>query len=188
MDKIEIGFDFSVPMPVVLVGTQVKGKVNFMTVAWCTRANSDPPMIVCGINRMNYTPEGIVENGTFSVNLPSASLVEKTDYCGLVSGERVDKTEVFEVFHGILDNAPMIRACPVTLECRLVHTLELPTNFLFVGEICGAYADAHIIKDNRPDFEAIDPLILTMPDNTYHHLGSTVGEAWNTGKGLIKRT
>jgi len=39
-----------------------------------------------------------------------------------------------------------------------------------------------------PGFEAIDPLILTMPDNTYRHLGSIAGTAWSAGKKLMKRT
>jgi hypothetical protein len=32
MDKIPVTPDFFIPMPVVLVGTQVTGKANFMTV------------------------------------------------------------------------------------------------------------------------------------------------------------
>ena len=115
-------------MPVVLVGTQVEGKANFMTVGWCARANANPPMIVCGIGNHHYTPKGIAETKTFSVNIPSSDLLEKTDYCGLVSGEKTDKSQVFDVFYGSLKTAPMIRECPVTLECRLVQTVPLPTN------------------------------------------------------------
>jgi len=31
MDKMQIGNNFFIPMPVVLVGTQVSGKANFLT-------------------------------------------------------------------------------------------------------------------------------------------------------------
>ena len=86
MDKIPIGQNFFIPMPVVLVGTQVAGKANFMTVGWCARANANPPMIACGIGNHHYTSEGIDETRTFSVNIPPSALLEKTDYCGLVSG------------------------------------------------------------------------------------------------------
>ena len=71
MGKIQIGNNFFIPMPVVLVGTQVSGKANFMTVGWCSRANANPPMIVCGIGNHHYTPKGIAEAKTFSVNIPS---------------------------------------------------------------------------------------------------------------------
>ena len=95
-----LGHNFFIPMPVVLVGTQVMGKDNFMTVGWCARANANPPMIACGIGNHHYTPKGIMENKTFSVNIPSSDLIEKTDYCGIVSGEKTDKSKVFEVFYG----------------------------------------------------------------------------------------
>ena len=141
MDKFPVSPDFFIPMPVVLVGTQVTGKANFMTVGWCSRANANPPIISCGINKVHFTPEGIRENRTFSVNIPSLSLLEKTDYCGLVSGANTDKSKVFEVFYGTLKTAPMISECPLTMECRLVQAIDLPTNTLFIGEIVGAFAD-----------------------------------------------
>jgi flavin reductase (DIM6/NTAB) family NADH-FMN oxidoreductase RutF len=187
MEKQQIGNNFFIPMPVVLVGTQVRGKDNFMTVGWCARANANPPMIMCGIGNHHYTPKGIMETKTFSVNIPSSGLLEKTDYCGLVSGEMTDKSKVFEVFYGSLKTAPMVRNCPVSLECRLVQTVPLPTNSLYIGEIAGAYADGRVIKDNKPDFPEIDPLFLTMPDNRYWTLGKYAGDAWSAGKKLMER-
>jgi flavin reductase (DIM6/NTAB) family NADH-FMN oxidoreductase RutF len=186
MDKISIGTNFFIPMPVVLVGTQVEGKANFMAVGWCTRANANPPMIACGIGNHHYTPKGITQTGTFSVNIPSGDLLEKTDYCGLVSGAKVDKSQVFSVFYGNLKTAPMIRECPVTLECRLVQSIPLPTNTLYIGEIEGAWADPSVMKDGKPDFPSMGPLILTMPDNTYRTLGSEAGKAWSAGMKLKK--
>ena len=186
MDKEQIGQNFFIPMPVVLVGTQVSGKTNFMTVGWCSRANASPPMIVCGIGNHHHTTKGIAETKTFSVNIPSSNLIEKTDYCGIVSGEKTDKSRVFDVFYGSLKTAPMIRECPVSLECRLVQAVLLPTNTLFIGEIAGAYADGRMIKGGKPDFPKIDPLFLTMPDNRYWTLGKNVGDAWCAGKNLMR--
>jgi flavin reductase (DIM6/NTAB) family NADH-FMN oxidoreductase RutF len=187
MDKIPVGPNFFIPMPVVLVGTQVAGKANFMTVGWCARANANPPMIACGIGNQHYTSKGIAESKTFSVNIPSSGMLEKTDYCGLVSGEKTDKSKVFEVFYGSLKTAPMIRECPVSLECRLVQIVPLPTNSLYIGEIVGVYADGNVLKDAKPDFPEIDPLFLTMPDNRYWTLGKHAGDAWSAGKKLIQR-
>ena len=68
----------------------------------------------------HYTTKGIVENGTYSVNVPSTRLLSLADYCGLVSGHRVDKSRLFETFYGELGTAPMAAECPVNLECRVV--------------------------------------------------------------------
>jgi flavin reductase (DIM6/NTAB) family NADH-FMN oxidoreductase RutF len=187
MEKQQIGNNFFIPMPVVLVGTQVDGKDNFMAVGWCARVNGTPPMIACGIHNSHYTLQGIAETKIFSVNIPSSGLLEKTDYCGLVSGQKTDKSKVFDVFYGSLKKAPMIRECPVTLECRLVQIVSLPTHNLCIGEIVGAYADGTVIKDWKPDFPEIDPLFLTMPDNRYWTLGKYAGDAWSAGKKLIQR-
>jgi len=173
-------------MPVVLLGTQVTGKDNFMAVGWCARANGNPPMILCAIANQHYTTKGIAETKTFSVNIPTVDMLEKTDYCGIVSGEKIDKSHVFDVFYGSLKTAPMIKECPVTLECRLAQTVLLPTHSVFIGEIVGAYADGKVMKDGKPDFMAIDPLFLTMPDNRYWTLGNYAGDAWSVGKKLIK--
>jgi flavin reductase (DIM6/NTAB) family NADH-FMN oxidoreductase RutF len=187
MEKQKIQNNFFIPMPVVLVGTQVNGKDNFMTVGWCARANANPPMILCGIGNHHFTSLGIAETKTFSVNIPSSDLLEKTDYCGLVSGEKSDKSHIFNTFYGSLKTAPMIKECPVSLECRLVQTNPLPTNTLFIGEITGAYADGRVMKDGKPDFPEIDPLFLTMPDNRYWTLGKYAGDAWSAGKKLIQQ-
>lgn len=187
MDKIAITTNISLPMPVVLIGTQAGGKPNFMPAGWCTRANATPPMIACGINKVHHTAQGISECRTFSVNIPPVSLMEKTDYCGLVSGDTVDKSGIFSVCYGKLGTAPMIRECPVTMECMLVTAIELPTNILFIGEITGAYADPAVVRKGCADASAIDPLILTMPDNTYRTLGKVAGKAWNAGLALKRR-
>jgi flavin reductase (DIM6/NTAB) family NADH-FMN oxidoreductase RutF len=186
MDKVAISPNFFIPMPVVLIGTRVADKANFMTAGWCSRVNANPPMIAGCINKVHHTVLGIQENRTFSVNIPSSSQLEKTDYCGLVSGVNVDKSEVFGVCYGKLRTAPMIRECPVSMECMLVTAIELPTNDIFIGEITGAYADMGVIKGGTPDFTAIDPLILTMPDNTYWTLGKKAGRAWHAGLELKK--
>jgi flavin reductase (DIM6/NTAB) family NADH-FMN oxidoreductase RutF len=187
MEKIQIQTNFFIPMPVVLVGTRAEGKANFMAVGWCARVNGNPPMIACGIAKNHYTPKGMEESKTFSVNIPSSDLLEKTDYCGLVSGAKTDKSAVFDVFYGSLETAPMIKECPVCLECRLARTVDLPTHYLYIGEIVGAYADERVLKDGKPDFPAIDLLFLTMPDNRYWSLGKCAGDAWSAGKTLMQK-
>jgi len=184
MDKISIGTNFFIPMPVVLVGTQVNGKANFMAVGWCTRANANPPMLVCGIGNHHYTPKGITRTGTFSVNIPSRNLLGKTDYCGLVSGAKVDKSEVFSVFYGNLETAPMIRECPLCMECKLIQAVDLPSNTLFIGQIMGVYTEEKYLTDGKPDILKINPFTLTMPDNQYWKVGQNSGKAWGIGKNI----
>ena len=125
------------PMPVLIIGANVDGKPNFMTLAWGGIANGEPPMISVAIRHQRYTLKGIRQNLTFSVNIPSTNLVKETDYCGSISGSKVNKVEAcqFNVFYGKLDNAPLIEQCPINLECRVVHILDLGSHSLIVGRI-----------------------------------------------------
>jgi flavin reductase (DIM6/NTAB) family NADH-FMN oxidoreductase RutF len=166
-------------MPVVLVGTRLGSRANFMAVGWCCRANLAPPMLCCGIHRAHATPAGIRSTGTFSVNVPSAAQVVETDYCGLVSGAAVDKCGGFEVVYGELGTAPMVADCPVAMECRVVEIVSLPSHDLAIGEIVAAYADPAVVEDGRLEIASADPLLLTMPDNTYRSLGPERGRAWS---------
>jgi flavin reductase (DIM6/NTAB) family NADH-FMN oxidoreductase RutF len=185
MAKIKIApGQFSPPMPVALVGTLVDGIPNFMTAGWLCRVNFQPPLLAIAIGTSHYTPAGIMHNRTFSVCIPDFEMVEKTDYCGLVSGRRVNKSGVFNVFYGELETAPMIVECPLCVECTLQNVVDNSTNHLFIGEIVAAHAEERFLTNGQPDFGKIRPLILTMPENAYWALGERVGTAWDAGKGL----
>ena len=171
------------PMPCVLVGANVQGKPNYLTVAYCGIVQHQPPMLAITLNKRHYTNAGIVENGTFSVNIPSASMVEVTDYCGLVSGRQHDKSALFDTFYGMLGTAPMIRACPLSLECKLREQLDVGgTNDIFIGEIIEVYADERVLTNGVPDIRKIDPIIFSMYDNNYWRIGPHLARAWSVGK------
>jgi flavin reductase (DIM6/NTAB) family NADH-FMN oxidoreductase RutF len=185
MEKIKIDSNaFIYPMPVVLVGATVENRANFMAVAWVSRVNARPPMIGVALGKHHYTNVGIHENRSFSVNIPGMDLIEKVDYCGLVSGKNNDKSQLFDIFYGELPHTPMIRECPICMECRLVNPVDLPTNTLFIGQIIGAYAEERFLSDGKPDVRKMNPFSLTMPDNNYWGVGNAVGKAWSIGKNL----
>jgi flavin reductase (DIM6/NTAB) family NADH-FMN oxidoreductase RutF len=188
MARIEVSTEsICYPMPCSLVGTKVAGKPTFLTVAWFSMVNPKPPYIMISLGKTHYSNPGIIENGTFSVNIPSVSMVEATDYCGMVSGKKYDKSGVFKVFYGKLGSAPMIEGCPYSLECKLVKTIEMPAEDMYVGEIVAAYSDDRFLTGGAPDLAKMQPFILSMADHRYLGLGAEVGKAWEVGKKLIAK-
>jgi len=184
MEKIKIDSNaFVYPMPMVIVGAVVDGKPNFMAVAWVARANFKPPMIMVALGD-HFTNTGIDANGAFSVNVPDVALMEKTDYCGIVSGRKVDKSKLFDVFYGSLAGAPLIRECPVCMACRLHQAVKLPFDTLYIGDIVEVYTEERFLTDGKPDVKKINPFTLTMPDNHYWRVGEMAGRAWSAGKKL----
>lgn len=175
------------PMPALLVGANVDDKPNFMTVAWGGIANGEPPMISVAIRHQRYTLKGIKQNMTFSVNVPSTDMVSETDYCGIISGAKFNKAQVcrFKVFYGRLDKAPLIEQCPVNLECKVVHILDLGSHSLVIGQIEETHVSDNCLTDDKPDVSKIKPFIYTTsPANQYQTLGKVIAKAFNIGKEL----
>jgi flavin reductase (DIM6/NTAB) family NADH-FMN oxidoreductase RutF len=184
MEKIKIDSNaFVYPMPMTIVGAVVDGKPNFMAAAWVTRVNFKPPMIMVALGD-HYTNQGIDANGAFSVNVPDVALLEKTDYCGIVSGRKVDKSQLFDVFYGSLPGAPLIGECPLSMACRLNQAVKLPFDTLYIGDIVEVYTEERFLTDGKPDIQKLNPFTLTMPDNRYWRVGEMAGRAWGEGKKL----
>lgn len=132
----------------------------------------------------HHTNKGIAENKEFSINIPDVSLIEKTDYCGLVSGSKTDKSELFKVFYGDLGKSPLIEECPVCMSCAVYDAVKLPSNTLFIGEPKEVFTEEKYMTDNLLDINKVNPFTLTMPDNHYWSVGKSLGKAWSIGKNL----
>jgi flavin reductase (DIM6/NTAB) family NADH-FMN oxidoreductase RutF len=182
MSKITIEKNlFCLPWTQTLLGTHVNGKVNFMALDWLTRVNYQPAMLGICVNKAHASNAAIRETNEFSVNIPSVDMVGVTDYCGIVSGRKVDKSKLFDVFYGDLKSAPLIIDCPLNIECRLVQSVDLPSNTFFIGEIVNIYSEEKYIDNGKPDVRKIRPFLLTMPDNQFWAVGEQVGNAWKDG-------
>ncbi len=172
------------PTPTTLVGASVGGKPNFITIAHIGIMTLNH--ISLGIAKAHYTNAGIKENKTFSVCLPSENLVKETDYCGIMTGKNTDKAALFDVFYGELETAPMIRECPVCMECKLAGIVDFPHHDVFVGEVIQTHADESVLSDGKIDIARLKPLLFDMSSKKYWALGGEVAKCWSIGK-EIKR-
>lgn len=189
MSKTKIGPSTLIyPMPTLLVGAEVDGKPNFLAIAWAGIAAGEPPMISVALRPQRYTLKGIKQNGTFSVNVPSIDLVKEADYCGVRSGANVDKVAAcnFKVFYGKVEKAPLIEQCPVNLECRVAHMLELGSHYLIVGRIEETHVSDDCLTDGHPDVDKIRPFIFVSPPRHYQAFGEVIAKAFSVGLELEK--
>ena len=126
---------------------------------------------------------------TFSVNTPSPDLLKETDYCGLVSGRDADKAAVcgFEVFYGELETAPLIEQCPLNLECRVVHMLNLGMHCLVIGQVEGSHISEEYLTDGKPDIDRINPVVFCKESAAYFSVGDFIGKAFGVGRELKEK-
>lgn len=189
-NKISLG-GYIYPVPVVLVGANVKGKPNFNAIGWVSALEFTPPLISISSNQIHHNNVGIKENKTFSVNIPSEDMAKITDYCGLMSGRKTDKSVIFDVFYGELETAPMINEAPINMECKVIHIVDTTKianaqhgHDIFIGEVVQAYCEEKYLTNGVPDITKIKPITLgTVEKNKlfYWGLGKQLGRAFKIG-------
>ena len=152
MNKVKTGWKLPIlPLPVCILGAHVNGKPNFNTIVWFNMLHDNPPLIGIAMAKRHYTNQGIKQNRSFSVNIPTCDMVVVTDYCGLHSGLKVDKSKEFK------------------------------NTDLFIGEIVEIYSDEKYIKHNKPNVKKLDSFIFLMPNGPYWKIGDYLAEAYEVG-------
>lgn len=181
---------FLYPMPAILVGTyDAQGRPNVMTAAWAGIAASEPLSLAVSIRPMRWTHDAILQRKGFTVGIPSEAMAVETDYVGIVSGRRADKTARagFDMVRAEKVDAPYVAQCPVILECSLSQSFDMGSHTMMVGVIVDVKADpASLNKDGVPDPALFKPLLFDSATHAYYGMGRLVGEAFSIGKKLIR--
>ena len=179
------------PIPIILAGALVKGKPNFETLGDVGIMGIKPPIVYISSGQDHYTNQGILENGTFSINFPPTKLLTITDYCGTVSGHDVDKSQLFNVFFGELETAPMIQECPVNIECKVIKEFSIQHRQIFIGDVVQSYVNEDFLIESEGrqrivDMKLLDPIIYAL-DNCYYSIGKRIGVGYQESKKFQKQ-
>jgi len=165
------------PVPVVLVTCQMPDKApNIVTVAWAGTVCSDPPVIAISLRPERHSYGVLRERGEFVVNLPTVQLVDKTDWCGVVSGRTVDKFEHTGLtpLPSKTVRPPGIAECPVNIECKVRQQIALGSHVLFLGEVTGVQVSSSLITKSGK--LALDRAgLIAFAHGAYYSLGKYLG-------------
>lgn len=184
MTKIKLDQRFSpYQMPTTIIGAIVDEKPNFMTCTWVSRLNRTPPIWLASINVKHYTMEGIRKNQIFSINFPSVDIIKETDYIGITSGRKADKSKFFKLFYGDT-KAPMIKDCTINIELSVKDIIELPDHFIVIGTAVNTYIDEKYLTDGKPDVKKMNPIIYFGIEGnpSYWSVGEKLANAFKLGR------
>lgn len=187
MERIQLGpLNGMYPSLTTIVGADIDAKPNWITIAHVGIMNHGskdiPQYLSIGLHKSHHTNLGIHKHREFSINIPSQEMMSMTDYAGLVSGANVDKSELFEVERGILKHAPLIKACPLSMEMRLSQTIQLGHHELFIGELVNTIIDEQCMTNSKPDLAKINPILFDFMQIDYWSIGNRTGKPWRDGK------
>lgn len=178
------------PLPTVLIVTGTMEKANIATIAWISILSSKPPTLGISVGTKGFTGEEILKNKEFTVNIATAEIMTETDFCGITSGKDIDKFKKtgLQKLPSSVVSAPIIKQCPLNLECKLVESKIIGTSNHFVGEIVETHIDTNKIKDihhwGTIDIDAVNPLVYISGAKEYRTIGKKIGDAYKIGNKL----
>ena len=132
-----------VPRPIAWVGTRsVQGVDNLAPFSFFMGVSSKPPAVAisvarAGRDRLKHTARNILDTGVFTVSIPSVHHLEEVAGTAAQYPEAVSEFEQCELVArpGSQVEAPFPEQAGVALECRCIHTHDLGTTHLIVGEV-----------------------------------------------------
>jgi len=176
------------PTPVLIVGTYDKaGKPNAAAVAWGGICCSRPPCVAISLRKATYTYGNIVERKAFSVCIPSEEHAREADYFGIASGRKEDKFAAAGLTPVKCDlvDAPYVDEFPFSLECELIHTIEIGLHTEFIGEIKDIKAEETVLNEKGIlDIARVKPILFAPESRDYWGVGRFVGKAFSIGKDI----
>jgi flavin reductase (DIM6/NTAB) family NADH-FMN oxidoreductase RutF len=159
------------PLPAVMVSCQAEGhKPNIITISWIGIVNSEPPMLSISIQPKRYSYDIVKKSKEFVVNITSEDNLKAADFCGNRSGRDYNKFKELGLTAAPAKvvMAPLIKECPINLECKVHQSLLLGTHEMFIAEIVAVHIDDDMIKDDgRVDIDKIKPLVYCTGAREY---------------------
>jgi len=178
------------PCPTSLVVTGTMERANIVTIAWVSLLSSQPPTLGISVGQKGYSGNEIRKNGDFTVNIASVDIMTEADFCGITSGRNIDKfskTGLTRMPSSIV-KSPIIKECPLNLECVLTKAVIVGATNHFIGKIVETHIDTDKLEDSGNyasfDIRAINPLIYIGGAREYHMIGDKIGDAYSEGKKL----
>ena len=129
---------FLEPGPIVLVSSAWRGKTNIMTMGWHTVMEFVPSLIGCMITSGNQSFGMIKASKECVINIPTFDLTEQIVGIGNCSGASVDKFDRFKLT-AANGQAPLIKECFASVECKVADTAWLKKYNFFVLEVVAAH-------------------------------------------------
>jgi flavin reductase (DIM6/NTAB) family NADH-FMN oxidoreductase RutF len=131
MDKM---YRLLYPMRACLITSRHREDDNVMTASWVFPLSMEPPMFGVSVSEESFSCDVIRKGKGFGINLPHPALQDATVICGRDSGRDTDKFEKANLTKENGVRVPLIKECPVSIECELVQEIKTGDHVLFVGK------------------------------------------------------
>ena len=170
------GGALTAPVPAVMVTCGDMDHANIITIGWTGILSTIPPKTYISVRPKRYSYHIIKEKKEFVINLTPAVLAKKADYCGIYTGEKVDKFERcgFTKEPASKVSAPLIAESPLSLECKVSQILPLGSHDMFIADIVAVDVDTSLIdRDGKLHLDRAG--LCAYAHGEYFELGKKIG-------------
>ena len=163
----------------LIVSIDEQKKPNVMTAGEVFNIGlREPTIIGIALRKATYTHGLIVQSKQFTVNFPTAAMLEKVDLVGTITGRGgFDKFSEYglTLIPSTEIEAPLIEECPVNLECKMLSVSEVGDHDLFLGEVMAMHVDSDKLDSNQKVcIEKVDGFLFA--EQGYYAFGEKIGE------------
>jgi flavin reductase (DIM6/NTAB) family NADH-FMN oxidoreductase RutF len=166
------------PVPVVLVSCGGTGewRPNLITIAWTGTVCTDPPMVSIAVKPGRHSHGIIASQREFVVNVPSVAQAQAVDWCGVVSGRDQDKFagSGLTPSPALKVRCPIVRECPLNIECRVRRSLDLGSHTLFLAEVVAVQVTGALV-DARGRLRLDQAGLMAFAHGHYFAIGRHLG-------------
>ena len=171
------------PLPAVLVTSGDMENSNILTIAWTGIINTIPPKTYISVRKTRHSYEMIDKSGEFVINLTTADMAKKVDYCGIYTGKKVDKFKKcnFTKEEAKEVSAPVIGESPLALECKVCEKVELGTHDMFIADIVATDVEESLLdKNGKLDLSRAN--LMAFAHGEYYALGKKLSGFGDSAK------
>ena len=178
------------PMPVLMIATYDENeKVDVMNMAWGGICAEN--MVALNIDEDHKTMKNIRKRMAFTLSIADVPHLKEADFFGIATGntmeDKFERSRLTAVKSGRVD-APVVEEFPLTLECKVVEIQNDCGHNRVVGEIVNVLADERVLDaKGKVDPVKLNAFIFDQFQNGYYAVGEKVGQAWQSGAGLMKK-
>lgn len=165
------------PLPVTLIscGNDKLG-YNIITIAWTGTICTNPPMTYISLRPSRYSYDIIKETKEFVINLATEKLVKAVDFCGVRSGNNIDKFKVMNLNkeNASIIKAPLIKESPVNIECKVTDIIHLGSHDMFMAKVVAVQVEEKWLDENGK-FHFNDTKPICYSHGSYYNLNKPIG-------------
>ena len=136
---------------VAIVTAAHAGQRYGMTVNSFTSISLEPPLISVTMRQLTHTHELVEKSGEFAITILAAHQGSLSDRFAGKIPEITDRFEGVET-HKLLIEAPLIKGGMAYLSCRVMNTIPVGENTLFIAEVIAAQREGEgdpLVYHNR---------------------------------------